>query len=359
MEPLVSVVITSYNREKYIRQCVESALFQDYENLEVIVVDDASIDKSPEILESFGNKIRYIRQENNRGIGPTLNQGFRIAKGDLLIYLDCDDFYLPGKIALSAQKLIEDNSVSMVYTDYITVDDQGNLMKEFNLSKLSSQAREETVRETLLECPLYGSNVMIRKQCFEKIGYFNENIICCHDYEMWLRLLKAGYRFGRVPKTLFAYRRHPGNFSRRNKELIRFNSDKIRSSAIEYFTFQELFGDFMKNNDWGKRVQKEYGKLMDICYLKHLPLSARAAAKKSLETGHPFSFFSWFLTNTPQIFPILYNILANTVNLILANISPKLTRKSANEYRWKINASFCRLRYRLSLLFRHGLNNRD
>lgn len=346
MPPLVSVIITSYNREKYIRQCVESALSQDYENLEVIVVDDASTDKSPEILGSFGDKIRYIRQEKNRGIGPTLNRGFRTAKGDLLIYLDSDDFYLPGKIALSAQKLIADNSISLVYSDYIVIDALGNPIKEFKLVKLSSQTKEETVWSFLVACPIFGGGVMVRKQCFEKIGYFNENIVCCHDYEMWLRLLKAGYRFGRVPKTLFAYRQHPGNFSH-NRELMHSNFDKICSSAIKDFTLQECFGNFMKNNGWEKKIKREYDQLADTHYLRHFPLSARAAAKKSLEIGRRPSFFLLFLTNAPQIFHILHGIMKTTAKLTLANINPKLTRQSAGKYREKLNNLFFKLRHRL------------
>ena len=354
MRPLVSVIITSYNREKYIRQCVESVLSQDYPNLEIIVVDDASVDKSPKILESYGDKIKYIRQEKNRGIGPTLNRGFHNAKGDLLIYLDCDDFYLPGKISLSVQKLVADSSVSMVYTDYVVIDAQGNPIKEIKLDKLSSQTKEGFTRAMIMLTggALFGSNVMVRKECFEKIGYFNKNIICCHDYEMWFRLLKAGYRFGRIPKTLFAYRQHPGNFSR-NTELLRFDFDKIRSSAIENFTVQELFGDLIKNKDWRRKAQREYGKIVDSCYLGYFSLSARAAVKKSLETGHPFPFFPWFIDNALEILSILYNITENTLKIVLATISPKLTRKSAGKYRRKVNAEFSRLKYRIALLFRH------
>jgi len=96
MLPLVSVIIPTLKRENY----------QDYPNLEVIVVDNGSTDNTPEILASFGNRIKYLREEK-RGLCKARNKGLQEARGEFIGLLDDDDFYLPGKISVLTQKLLE------------------------------------------------------------------------------------------------------------------------------------------------------------------------------------------------------------------------------------------------------------
>ena len=349
--PLVSVIIPTLNREKYIRQCVESALSQNYPNIEVIVVDNGSTDNTPEILASFGSKIKCLKEEK-RGQSAARNKGLRTAQGEFIAFLDDDDFYLPEKISLSVRKLLKDRSISLVYTDYVMIDSEGSPIKTVKTNHPQPEELLRTFVKGLL-C-VVPSITLMRRECLEKSGYFNETMLNCHeDTELWFRMLKAGCHFGHIPKPLTAYRWHAGNTSRLkdNREPIRVCWNKICSSAIEYFTPQELFGNIAKNNSWGKRVQKEYNKLADTYCFEYLPLSARAAAKKSLEIGRRPFFFLSFLANAPSIFSILYNILENTVKLTLASINPKLTRNSADKYRGKLNTLFFKLRYRLCKIF--------
>jgi len=349
MPPPVSVIIPTLNRENYIRQCVESALSQDYPNIEVIVVDNGSTDNTPEILASFGSKIKCLKEEK-RGQSAARNKGLRTAQGEFIAFLDDDDFYLSGKISLSVKKLLEDRSISLVYTDYVMIDSE-NLQTD--TIKINHPPPEEFLRTFLKGFCILPSTTLLRKECLEKTGYFDETMLNSHeDTDMWFRMLKTGCRFGHIPEPLTAYRWHAGNCSRLkdNEEPIRLYGDKIRSSAIEDFAFQELFGDFMKHKGWKKRIKKEYDKLTDICYLERLPLSARAAAKKSLELGRPF-FFSLFLTNTLQTLPLLYSVLETIVKIFLVNINPKLTRKNAGEYQRKLNFLFFKLKYRLFQVF--------
>jgi glycosyltransferase involved in cell wall biosynthesis len=350
MPPLVSVIIPTLNRAKYLRQCIESALSQDYPNLEVIVVDNGSTDNTPEILASFGNKIRRLKEEK-RGISAARNKGLRAAQGEFIAFLDSDDFYLPGKISLSARKLLGDYSIALVSTDYVLVDSEGRRIR----TVIKDHPQPSEFLWTFLEdffC-LRPSTTLLRKKCLEKSGYFDETAVSAEDNDMWFRILKAGYHFGHIPEPLTAYREHPGNYCclKDNEKSMHLCWDKICSSAIEYFTFQELFGDLRKNKNRKRKIKKRYDKFVDTCYFNHLPLSAHAAKKKSLEIGHPPSFFLFFLTNTLQIFPLLYNILENTVKIFLVNINPKLTRWEAGKYRRKLNNLFFKLRYRLFKVF--------
>ena len=136
--PLVSVIIPTYNRAKYLRQCIESVLSQDYPNLEIIVVDNGSTDNTPEILASFGNKIKCLKEEKG-GASASRNKGLRAARGEFIAFLDSDDFYLPGKISLSVRKLQEDHSVSLVYTDYVRVNTKGIITKTVKINHPPSE----------------------------------------------------------------------------------------------------------------------------------------------------------------------------------------------------------------------------
>ena len=348
MSPLVSVIIPTYNRAKYLRQCIESALSQDYPNLEVIVVDNGSINstsETPQILASFGNKIKCLKEEK-KGTSAARNKGLRAARGEFIAFLDDDDFYLPGKISLSVRKLQEDLSVSLVYTDYLEVNSEGRRTK--------TQRRNHPQAEKFLRTFLKGfhflpSTVLMHKECLEKTGHFDETMQYSTDTDLWFRMLKAGYRFGHIPEPLTAYRWHPENHSR---TAVSIDLDKIRSSAIEHFTVPELFGDLLEKKDWKRRVKREYDKLTDKYYFGNLPLSTVAAAKKSLELGPSRVFFSSLsLINARQIPVVISGILENAVKLILAGINPKFARHSAGTYRKKINALFFKLRHRLLKIF--------
>ena len=95
--PLVTVIITAYNTEKYVKQAIESVIGQTYQHLEIIVVDDGSTDQTGTIAQSFGDKILYVRQEN-KGESGARNTGVMRATGEYISFLDADDYYVPEKI---------------------------------------------------------------------------------------------------------------------------------------------------------------------------------------------------------------------------------------------------------------------
>jgi len=250
--PKVSIIIPVYNYEKYVRECVESALSQDYENLEVIVVDDGSTDATPEILKSFEQKIRYIRQEN-RGTAAALNVGLRLARGSLVAWLSSDDVYLPGKIRAQVEKLQEEPDLALVYTDWIMIDAEG---RELQVIRSSCPSPERFIREMLICDFVSGSSILLKKECFERAGYFDETLRAVADADMWFRLLKHGYRFGHVPKPLVKYRHHPSNQTH-NYRLMQVYKDQVRLKVIEMFSAEELFSDLAKSSDFDEAATYE------------------------------------------------------------------------------------------------------
>jgi len=236
----------------YIYECVESSLNQDYENLEIIVVDDGSTDATPKILATFGQKIRYVRQ-NNAGAAVALNRGIQLARGEYIAWLSSDDVYMPGKIKAQISRFHEDNSLSLVHTDWIMINSEGEELERFHIQ---CPPQELTALTLLTSNFINGSSVLIRRECFEKVGYFNENLKASVDGEMWLKLLHYGYKFGHVSELLLKYRWHPGNQSH-NYYLMRQCKDQIMSHAIEMFSAQELFGSMFDSPEFDRDLAYE------------------------------------------------------------------------------------------------------
>lgn len=273
---MVSIVIPVYNDERYIQESVESALNQDYENLEVIVVDDGSTDATPEILKEFGERIRYIRQEN-QGTAAALNNGIRHAKGSLIAWLSSDDLFLPGKIKHQVRKFQEEPFLALVYTDWIMIDSQG---RELKVVRSPCPPPESFAIEMLRGNFINGSSVLIRRDCFEKVGYFDEALLTDSDGDMWFRLLENGCRFGHVPTPLTKYRWHSGNLSHRYK-LHQTCKDQVRSRALQAFSAQELFGDLLEKKRIG--VDLAYERLAFTLARQFLFRAASAAMKTSMQ----------------------------------------------------------------------------
>lgn len=278
IQPLVSVVIPVYNDEQYIQECIESALNQNYGNLEVIVVDDGSSDSTPKILQTFGAKIHSIRQEN-RGTAAALNKAIQSANGELIAWLSSDDLFLPKKITYQVEKFRENPLLELVYTDWIMINAQG---QEVKVVHCPSPPAEHFATEMLKNNFINGSSVIIRRECFEKIGYFDETLSADSDGDMWFRMLKNGCHVGHVPITLIKRRWHTGNLSH-NYKLVESCKDQVRFRVLQNFSPHELFGDSGE-----KKVQDidyAYEKLALTFARQWLFRAAGAAMTKAIHNG--------------------------------------------------------------------------
>lgn len=245
-----------YNQERYIGECVESALSQNYENLEVVVIDDGSTDPTPKILQGFGQRIRYLRQEN-RGVAAARNVGLRLAQGSLVAWLDSDDVYLPGKIRDQVKKLQEEPDLAVVYTDWVMIDARGRDLKLVRCP--SYPPNLFNTADVLTFSYIFPSSVLLKKECFEKVGYFDETLRYGYygeDFDMWVRLVKHGYRFGHVPIPLVKYRLHLGSRSY-NYRSMQAGKDQVRLKVLKMLSTEELFGDLVKRDDFNEAVAYE------------------------------------------------------------------------------------------------------
>jgi len=199
-KPLVSVIIPVYNRGSSIKRAAESVLSQTYGDIELIVVDDGSNDNTGEEVEAIEDtRVRYIRLNKNRGAPAARNVGTKAAKGDYIAFQDSDDQWLPQKLE-KQMKIFENASenVGAVYTAFYRVE---NRKKEYIpyswVKKKEGYIHREVLKGSFITTP----SIVVRRECFEKVGMFDERLPRLQDWELVIRLSKY-YEFRFIDEPL-------------------------------------------------------------------------------------------------------------------------------------------------------------
>lgn len=210
--PAVSVVIPVYNGENYLRLAIESVLSQTFQDFEIIVIDDGSKDATPDIAHSFGNRVRYVKQEN-AGVAAAVNHGISLARGRYFAWLSHDDFWAPEKLSSQVQALEHVDSPAVCYTDIKWIDGEG---KVFDEKELPLPDRRELVRAILRwDLVLYAAySLVCDLRCFEQVGLYDLKRRYTQDADMLLRLART-FTFVRVPEKLMLIRQHSARESLR------------------------------------------------------------------------------------------------------------------------------------------------
>jgi len=238
-KPLVSVIIPTHNRASRLSKAVNSVLSQTFSNLEVIIVDDCSTDntanKAQELIQQ-DQRVKYFKQEQNQGAPAARNRGIKAAQGKYIGLLDDDDQYLPEKIEQQV-KVFENASddVGLVYGGFKNI--VLNSDREDRVKK--PKERGDITKALLEKCFIGSPTVLIKKECFGKVGYFDEKLQSCQDWDMWFRIaqkFKADYAKEIVANYYF----HDG-------EQITTNFDKKAQGVNRiYFKHQEYLREYPK-----------------------------------------------------------------------------------------------------------------
>lgn len=182
-QPLVSVIIPTFNRAALVREAIDSVLAQDYARLEVIVVDDGSIDHTPEAVHAFGAALTYIQQPH-AGVSTARNRGVAASHGELVAFLDSDDLWLPGKVAAQVALFRQQPQVQACYTDEIWI----RRGVRVNPRQIHQKQSGWIFLPSLPRCIISPSSIMLRLALWERLGGFDERLPACEDYDLWLRL---------------------------------------------------------------------------------------------------------------------------------------------------------------------------
>jgi alpha-1,3-rhamnosyltransferase len=249
--PLVSVIIPAYNHELYIEEALQSVINQTYKNIQFIIIDDGSTDKTPEIIEKFikinqDKSIQFIKKQNE-GVCKTMNMGLSIATGDYIAFLASDDKWIANKLNEQVTFMENNKNIGLVCSDaYFTKFNQDTNLKWSNYKTGMDQYFKKGIQnckmhEVLLAKPLLCAvTVMLRREIFNEVDYFDEKLPG-EDTDMWLRVARQ-YPIGYVDQPLVYYRMHGSNISNNMRFLIRglfmilrkhFREEPLRHAPIK------------------------------------------------------------------------------------------------------------------------------
>ncbi|PZO21745.1 MAG: glucosyl transferase [Leptolyngbya foveolarum] len=212
----VSIIIPLYNVEKFVRFALESAIAQTYSNIEILIVDDGSSDRSVDICQQFDDSRIRIIQQQNRGLSGARNTGIRHAKGDYVAFLDADDLWVPEKVEKHVRHLEAATDVGASFSYSKFIDERGNPLGLLQFAKTT----DITPLDILCRSPIgNGSAAIFRKQMFDDIAfevkregaiaydYFDEQFRESQDVECWMRVaIQTDWKIEGIPELLTLYR---------------------------------------------------------------------------------------------------------------------------------------------------------
>lgn len=265
--PTISIVLPSYNHEKYILEALDSIHQQTYQDYEILILDDASTDRSAAVIKEFIQNhpdlpIRFDQHETNQGGVITLNDLLQQARGKYIALLNSDDVWVPEKLARQAQYLNEHPEIAAVFTQAIIVDE--------NREKVSDKVLPVVIQDTFLQenrsrgkwfrrfffqqnCLCHPS-ILIRRTVYEQIGYLDPRFRQIPDFQLWTRFLKS-FEFHLIEEPMVYLRWHKSNTS------VISTSNSIRGINELFYLYRDFFtgmpddlfidgfGDLFRRND--------------------------------------------------------------------------------------------------------------
>lgn len=226
-QPLISIVLPTYNGSRYLREAIESCRTQTYQNWELILVDDCSTDATPDIIAEYtrrDRRIRSIRHEVNKKLPAALNTGHAAARGEYLTWTSDDNRLLPSAIEEMARFLEEHPRVGVVYTDAVLIDETGQYMRDFPALPASRLA----YMDALGACFLY------RRTVYETLGGYDTELFLAEDYEYWLRAHRQ-FELAPLHKILYEYRWHDQSLTKSaNRLAIRTSAERALRRHLPY-----------------------------------------------------------------------------------------------------------------------------
>ncbi|MBI2766307.1 MAG: glycosyltransferase [Chloroflexi bacterium] len=232
--PLVSVVVPTYNRAGYLRETIDSILGQDYPDIECIVVDANSNDGTLELLESYGDRIRWISEPDN-GAFDAINKGWRMSHGTILAWLNADDRWEPGAVAAAVEHFTRHPGVDVLYGDCGGIDPAGRMLQVF-------PARDWDFPAALVVCDhiINQASSFMSRRIIERVGGLYP--AWCHDHDLWLRIAAAGGVFEAVHVMFASARMQDGNLGNNPAVVIPAKVGLTR----RFFDLPDLPGDWRR-----------------------------------------------------------------------------------------------------------------
>jgi len=333
----VSVIMPAYNGEKYIAESIRSVLAQTYLDWELIVVDDGSIDRSSEIARDFSSqdkRIIYVSQQNG-GQGRARNTGIRMARGEVIAFLDQDDLWLKEKLELQLKAMKEANA-DVIFSDGFIFHDDDSTDESTTCAAWFSALRGKVDGASMLGYLLTLNRIptlsaMVRRETMESVGLLEEDrrYQNCDDYDLWLKLAESGATFFGMSEKLVRYRLHSGQHSRNS---IQMNKSEI--GVLEKAWRLTPANQRIKERRLSSLRRKLIIALINNDKTDEAQKTLREFRKRAGSV--PFSLFERMLIKT---FPNHYTRVRKQLDKIKDSLSYRVKEPMKNMYRRMVNLS--------------------
>lgn len=226
-QPIVSIVLPTFNGEKWIRQSIESVLNQTYQNIELIIVDDCSTDNTATIVDFFrkkDNRIKVIHHSLNKKLPQSLNDGFSCAKGDYFTWTSDDNWYDQSAIEEMVDFLSQNSQFDMVTANFRIFQD--DLFKSEYIT--ASSAKNLIDKNTIGACFLYTRKIA------NIVGEYDPHFFLVEDYDYWIRILLRG-KIAHLDKVIYNYRMHEDSLTAQKNHEVKYNELLLKQKYYQYF----------------------------------------------------------------------------------------------------------------------------
>ena len=282
--PKVSILIPTYNCRQFIREAIESVLLQTFQDFEILIIDDGSTDGTREVVmpfvKQFPDKIHYIYQEN-KGLPGARNTGWRKAEGEYIALLDADDKWCPHRLEEGLNIIEKDKAIGLVHANITRISETGEIVDTLKRdARFLSGAIFEHIflRRADISCP----TVLFRKECCQKIGFFDENLrhLGCEDRELWLRIAKE-YKIVYLDRVLAYYRLSAGSMSHNAERMLTARhyvvdkfcpagqNENLRKKALAKI-YRDLGDEFLCSQRY-EEARRQYQKSLSFDFVSFWP----------------------------------------------------------------------------------------
>ena len=226
----ISVVIPSYNRREFLKRSIDSAINQTKKPLEIIVVDDGSTDGTETMIKSDYDFVKFIKQKN-KGVSAARNIGIKVSIGEWICFLDSDDEWKKDKLEKQINAMKSNPGYKFFHSNETWIKNGLRI----NQKKKHKKYGGDIFDKCLDMCRISPSSVMIDKTVFDEVGNFNENLVVCEDYELWLRICDKYRVFFIDEPLIIKYGGHQGQLSYSIESI-----ENHRIKALEYLILENL-----------------------------------------------------------------------------------------------------------------------
>ncbi len=273
--PRVSVVIPTFNCERFIGRTVGSALRQTYRDFEIIVVDDGSTDGTQAVLAEYGEALHYIKQAN-QGASAARNAALSRATGEYIAYLDADDLWHPEKLAHQVEYLDAYPSCGFVHTEVAVIDEQDSVLyARFNKETGRTVPQGKCLRDILQRSHIQTLTVLERRSAFDRAGEFDLRLPVAQDYLHWIQVALQGYEVGYLPEPLGQYRWRAGSLMSSQRRLLG-DFTKIYEILLAEDRLEDVHGSEVR-----RLIDTQlYTNQRQLAYLERLECSGAVARRR-------------------------------------------------------------------------------